>query len=479
MAPRECKIETIQDKEALIKEIDEVAVEMLTAIRESEENYKKEQEQARIREEQLRSARQTSRSDINLLMPANSTPIRNTNTRSDQPGVHFNTNPVHHVYATTSDRGEQYEPPENDSILQGATSSPADQFTTNATDTAGHNEPWRRNNATNVGSNTFNHRTTTRLTSRNGLQINNPSNPTDLRSGLTCFRCGEQGHMRGEHRRKVFCNHCRSYNHDTKACRKQHDNTPSPTHSQITTGYHPTVTPPPLMGTAAPTQPMEPHNNLLFNLLDNNQPRTGTLMHTPHNGMSPATPADLLDGITQIMNRVTNDNKRDDASKKMMKNIKIFDSSNKAECITWLSQVEAAAKFTNTPFRELICQSMAPAMLHVFSDLSALASDADIKEAILTNYSDIPSSTEAATRLQNIQFSMNEPVVTFNHRYEAIHKVAFKMSPNEQESKTVIVEYMKKLPANTRDKLLRKIAKKNSYVKTLDRHWTLIVKHPL
>ena len=104
LAPRECKIETIQDKEALIKEIDEVAVEMLTAIRESEEKYKKEQEQARIREEQLRSARQTSRSDINLLTLANSTPIRNTNTRSDQPGVHFNTNPVHHVYTTTSDR---------------------------------------------------------------------------------------------------------------------------------------------------------------------------------------------------------------------------------------------------------------------------------------------------------------------------------------------------------------------------------------
>ena len=133
LVPRECKIEKIQDKEALIKEIDEVAVEMLTAIRESEENYKKEQEQARIRDEQIRSTRQTSRSDINLLTLANSTPIRNTNTRSDQPGVHFNTNPIHHVYATTSDRGKQYEPPENDSILQGATSSPIEQFTITAT----------------------------------------------------------------------------------------------------------------------------------------------------------------------------------------------------------------------------------------------------------------------------------------------------------------------------------------------------------
>ena len=32
----------------------------------------------------------------------------------------------------------------------------------------------------------------------------------------------------------------------------------------------------------------------------------------------------------------------------------------------------------------------------------------------------------------------------------------------------MIIEYTKKLPTNTRDKLLRKIAKKNSYIKTLD-----------
>ena len=94
MTPREYKIETIQDKEILMKEIDEIAVEMLNSIKESEENYIREKEQARIREELLRSARQTSRSDINSYPTlANSTPIRNTNTRSDQPGVHFNTNP--------------------------------------------------------------------------------------------------------------------------------------------------------------------------------------------------------------------------------------------------------------------------------------------------------------------------------------------------------------------------------------------------
>ena len=111
---------------------------------------------------------------------------------------------------------------------------------------------------------------------------------------------------------------------------------------------------------------------------------------------------------------------------------------------------------------------MAPAMLHIFSELSAMATDEDIKEVILTNYSDIPSTTEAAMRLQNIQISAHEPLVTFNHRYEAIHKVAFGISTRQQENKTVLIIYAKKLLTNTRDKLLRKLAKKNSYIKTLE-----------
>ena len=61
-----------------------------------------------------------------------------------------------------------------------------------------------------------------------------------------------------------------------------------------------------------------------------------------------------------------------------------------------------------------------------------------------------------------------EPLVTFNHRYEAIHRVAFGLAPNEQYNKTIIMEYAKKLSQNKRDKLLRKITKKHSYIRTLD-----------
>ena len=225
--------------------------------------------------------------------------------------------------------------------------------------------------------------------------------------------------------------------------------------------------PSPLIGTTTtggqPTQQTNTTNNGHFfqKLFENQIPRANTAPHTQFNGASPAPSANMTEAFTQILAQVTDNKKQNDVSKQMMKNIKIFNGTNKAECIMWLSQIEATVRFSNKPFRELICQSMAPAMLHVLSELLATASDEDIKNVILTNYSDIPSTMEAATRLQSMQTSPTEPLVTFNHRYEAIHRVAFGLAPNEQYNKTIIMEYTKKLPQNARDKLLRKIAKKN------------------
>ena len=141
ITPQDNKIETTWDKDKVLEAVEEEVTEMLKAVKQIEENYAREQEQAKVRDEKLRAARQTNRSEFNFLTLANSTPIRNDNARSDQPGVHFNTNPVRHIYSTTNmpDRDDQYEPPVNDSIIQGAGSTPAGQFTTNTTSTTSHN----------------------------------------------------------------------------------------------------------------------------------------------------------------------------------------------------------------------------------------------------------------------------------------------------------------------------------------------------
>ena len=179
ITPQDSKIETARDKDKILEIVDEIATAMFQAVTQSEEAHIREQEQARARDEQLRSVRQTDRLGLNYFTPANSTPIRNDNARSDPPGVHFNANPIHHVYSATSDGDDQYEPPVNDSIIQTAASAPTDQLATNTTRATGHNDPWRRNNSMGTATSTATHRTSTGPTNHNGLHNNISPNSSD------------------------------------------------------------------------------------------------------------------------------------------------------------------------------------------------------------------------------------------------------------------------------------------------------------
>ena len=174
--PQEEKIETAKDKDKILERIDELATAMIQAARQSEENPASEQEQARARDEQLMLVRQTDRSSLNFFAQANSTQVRNDNQRTDNQGVHFITNPTRHVYSTTSEDNDLYEPPENDSIIQTASPLQTEQPATNMSKPINHNTMWRHNN--NAGTMVSTHRTTSVL-------------GTDNRSGPICFRCGE------------------------------------------------------------------------------------------------------------------------------------------------------------------------------------------------------------------------------------------------------------------------------------------------
>ena len=203
--PQATKIENSKDVDKILETVDREVVEMITAVRESELNYEKEKAEAKSKEQQMRLARQTNKPDFNPLMVNSSTPIRNSNigpqTRTNhhqhtETAVHFDPNPVHHLYPTTdlTSHNGQYEPPANDSIIQGAGSAPGGQFATNTTNVTGDNEPWRYNNRTNTATR-MNYQThMTRPSGHNGSHNNSP-NSSDNRNSPTCFRCGEQGHM--------------------------------------------------------------------------------------------------------------------------------------------------------------------------------------------------------------------------------------------------------------------------------------------
>ena len=173
---------------------------------------------------------------------------------------------------------------------------------------------------------------------------------------------------------EVYCSNCRTSNHSTRACRRYNNTNDSPPNSNSSPEYHLMATPP------------QGEMNRLFAAR-----RTSMAVHSPIPGTTihPET-ANITAAMTQAVQQgVSRAIGKEDMSKQMLKNLERFDGKDRSKCLEWLSNIEVIAQHSKKSFRELICQSMSPSLLHIFSSVSTFASDQDIKEIILANYSDV------------------------------------------------------------------------------------------
>ena len=82
--PNGARIKNPHHLRKFLEAVDEEMVHILTTLRESERNYEKEKEEARIREQQARATRQAQRPEYNFLTLNSSTPIKNTGSTGNQ-----------------------------------------------------------------------------------------------------------------------------------------------------------------------------------------------------------------------------------------------------------------------------------------------------------------------------------------------------------------------------------------------------------
>ena len=433
-----------------IDTVDDDLTGVIESMRAQEDEFENREQVRKEEEARQEQVRQNTRPTSLSYQTATSTPLKiqtalystASNNRQSNRGVFFDPNPTRHSYAHAGDThsNDDYDQLSGDSISQDTDTNDRISPTNGE-----RRSNWQQTHTTGYGTRT------TGTTGRTGFQNELPHYPQ--RNTITCYRCGEQGHIRtGCLVPEVYCSNCRTSNHGTRACKRYNNTHDSSPNSNNSPEYHPTATPPQgeMNGLFAPT-------------------RTSTAVQSPIPGTTvSAETANITAVMTQAVQQgVSKAIGEGDVSKQMLKNLERFDGKDRSKCLEWLSNIEAIAQHSKKSFRELICQSMSPSLLHIFSSVSTFASDQDIKEIILANYSDVPSMAEAVAKLQNMQISPDEPLATFNARYQQIHQIAYSTSPEKQMNKTVIIDYVKKLPSYPRDKLLKKLARKDSYIKTL------------
>ena len=200
-------------------------------------------------------------------------------------------------------------------------------------------------------------------------------NTENRRESSMYFRCGKQGHKQQRcWEQNVFCTKSQHNNHNTEACRRYlTPTTQTPPETGIAFHddmYHPVVAPPMIN----PQPDPQPHTG--FHI-----PRQQDLITPAYPAMSPAA-SNVTDALTQILTQVMQ-NKQESTNKRLIKNIEIFDSTDKSKCIDWLIQVEVAAQFMNAPLKDVILSQVSPAIYSVLKGLPADATDEEVKQLIL------------------------------------------------------------------------------------------------
>ena len=151
--------------------------------------------------------------------------------------------------------------------------------------------------------------------------------------------------------------------------------------------------PPPIAPSNISAVPSAPASDLsaAITLMTNavNQGNSNTTAITDALQRTTSQFADALQKTIQMGVDMQADEIRNARLDKQFDKIKIFDGSNPAECHPWLEEVHAMCTQTGRPFREMLLLCAGQAVRDFITDTSPDATDDQIKNDLITGYSDL------------------------------------------------------------------------------------------
>ena len=130
---------------------------------------------------------------------------------------------------------------------------------------------------------------------------------------------------------------------------------------------------------------------------------------------------------------------------KQFDKIKIFDGSNPAECHPWLEEVHALCSQTGRPFKEMLLLCAGQAVRDFILDMAPDATDEQIKNDLITGYSDLQGLGCKQAAYDNIAQRPEEPVRSYIVRYSRLFKLLNGTAPHEVRMRTTSMHFVNSL----------------------------------
>ena len=130
---------------------------------------------------------------------------------------------------------------------------------------------------------------------------------------------------------------------------------------------------------------------------------------------------------------------------KQFDKIKIFDGSDPSACHPWLEEVHALCTQTGRSFREMLLLCTGQAVRAFITDMSPDATDDQIKNDLITGYSDLQGLGCKQAAYDNITQKPDEPLRSYIVRYSRLFKLLNGTAPNDVRMRTTSMHFVNSL----------------------------------
>ena len=129
---------------------------------------------------------------------------------------------------------------------------------------------------------------------------------------------------------------------------------------------------------------------------------------------------------------------------KQFDKVKVFDGSKPSECHPWLEEVYALCIQTGRPFHEMLLCVGQP-VCNFITDVSPDATDDQIKNDLITGYSDLQGLGCKQAAYDNITQRPDEPLRSYIVRYSRLFKFLNGTVPNDVKMRTTSMHFVNSL----------------------------------